>query len=87
MTDIDEARAKVRAHLGSDDFELEEFPEGWRVIWPLPEPRRGAATLVVERATGALLSFASAFPPQRLTRNFSDMRSEARVLDGGERTA
>ena len=81
MIDVDEARAKVRAHLGSDDFELEEFPEGWRVIRPIPEGMIGTPTLAVERASGALLRFASALPPDRVIEDFEEVRSEAYVIE------
>lgn len=83
MTDEADVRAKVRAHLSSDDFELEEFPQGWRVIRSVPRGMMGTPTLVVERATGALLSFASAFPPHRIAERFEQYRPEARVVDDG----
>jgi hypothetical protein len=81
MTDKQEARAKVRAHLGSDDFELEEFPQGWRVIRPIPEGTRGAGTYAVERTSGDLLSFASAVPPDRVSEEFEEVRKYARVVE------
>jgi hypothetical protein len=81
MTDIHEARAKVSAHLKSDDFELEEFPEGWRVIRPLPEGSRGAGTYAVERATGNLLAFSSSVPPGRVSRDFEKVRGSAYVVE------
>lgn len=74
MTDIDEARTKVRAHLGSDDFELEEFPQGWRVIRPIPKGMMGTPTLAVERSSGNLLSFASGVPPSRVSEGFEQVR-------------
>lgn len=80
MTDEAEARARVQAHLGSDDFELREFTEGWRVVRRLPESYRGAATFAVERSTGALLEFASGIPPLRVEEAFEDVRSDARVV-------
>lgn len=82
MIDVDEAHAKVRAHLGSDDVELEEFPEGWRVVRPIPEGIIGTPTLAVERASGALLRFSSGLPPRRITQDFEEVRSEAYVIDG-----
>jgi hypothetical protein len=81
MIDVDEARTKVRAHLGSDDFELEEFPEGWRVIRPIPAGIVGTPTLAVERTSGALLRFGSAFPPNRVTEDFELVRPEAWVIE------
>jgi hypothetical protein len=81
MTDMQEARAKVRAYLGSDDFELVEFPQGWRVTRPLPESSRGAGTYAVERATGNLLAFSSAVPPTRVSENFEEVRGNAYVVD------
>ena len=81
MIDVDEARAKVRTHIGSDDFELEEFPEGWRVIQPIPEGIIGTSTLAVERTSGALLEFSSGLPPRRITQDFEEVRSEAYVIE------
>jgi hypothetical protein len=81
MVDIDEARARVRAHLGSDDFELEEFPEGWRVIRPLPEGVIGSPTYAVERASGDLLEFGSAVRPRRITQDFNAVRQRAFVVE------
>jgi hypothetical protein len=83
MTSEAEAQAKVQAHLGSDDFELSEFPQGWRVIRPLPERMFGTTTLAVERATGDLLSFASGIPPNRVEEAFDDVRPHARVVAQG----
>lgn len=82
MVDSQTARAKVRSHLGSEDFELEEFPEGWRVIRPIPEGMMGTATLAVERVSGDLLSFASAVPPERVSEEFEQVRRLARVVEG-----
>jgi hypothetical protein len=85
MAEIDDARAKVRAYLESDDVELEEFPQGWRVIEPLPDDLMGAGTLVVEQASGHLLAFSSAFPPNRVIENFDQVRPEAHVIEDGSR--
>lgn len=82
MTDEAGAREMIRAFLGSDDFELSEFAEGWRVVRPLPEDFIGASTFVVERSTGTLLEFASAIPPRRVESGFNELRSEARAVDG-----
>ena len=71
----------MSAHLGSDDFELEEFPEGWRVIRPIPEGTRGAGTYAVERATGELLAFSSAVPPERVSEEFELVRENAYVVE------
>jgi hypothetical protein len=81
MIDIDEARAKVSAYLKSDDFELREFPQGWRVIRPIPEGMMGTATLAVERSSGNLLSFASGVPPRRVSEAFEQVRRHARVVE------
>lgn len=82
MNDVD-ASATVSAHLGSDDFELEEFAEGWRVIRPLGEDMMGAATYVVERATGSLREFASSVPPHRIAEHYERLRLKSRVVDEG----
>jgi hypothetical protein len=81
MAEIEEARAPVRTHLGSDDFEPEEFPQGWRVIRPLPEGTRGAGTYAVERATGKLLAFSSSAPPTRVSEAFEQVRESVYVVD------
>ena len=72
----------MRAHLRSDEFELEEFPEGWRVVRPIPEGTIGTSNLAVERASGALLEFSSGLPPRRIIDDFEEVRSEAYVIDG-----
>jgi hypothetical protein len=77
MTEEADARAAVQAFLGSDDFELDEFPEGWQVIQPIPEGYRGATTLAVERSTGTLLEFPSSIPPDRVSEEFAEVRSDA----------
>jgi hypothetical protein len=84
MTDERQARAKVRAYLGSDDFELEEFPEGWRVVRTHPDDTRGAGTFAVERASGDLLAFSSSVPPLRVAQAFEQVRRFAYVVEVDE---
>jgi hypothetical protein len=79
--DTKEARARVQTYLTSDDFELEEFPEGWRVLRPIPEGMMGTPTLVIERDTGFLLRFASGIPPHRLAKRFHELREHAYVVE------
>jgi hypothetical protein len=81
MTDVDEARAKVSAHLRSDGFELEEFPEGWRVIRAIPKDMMGTGTYAVERSTGNLLAFSSSVPPRRVSQDFEQVRDFAYVVE------
>ncbi|MGH9212952.1 MAG: hypothetical protein ACRD2C_20125 [Acidimicrobiales bacterium] len=81
MTDEADARALVQAFLSSDDFELEEIPQGWRVVRPIPRDLTGAATLAVERATGALWEFASSVPPHRLGERFEQFKASGRRID------
>lgn len=81
MTNVDDARAKVRSYLGSDDFELHEFPEGWRVIRPIPEGIIGTSTLAIERASGDLLEFSSGVPPERVSEEFAEVRRRAYVVE------
>lgn len=77
MIDADDARETVRACLGLDAFELEELAEGWLVVVPDDTGRIGAASLVAERATGALLAFPSSVPPSRLFHEFAELRAIA----------
>ena len=80
MAEIDEARAKVSAHLRSDDFELWEFLQGWRVIRPIPKDMMGTPTLAVERSSGNLL-LRVAVPPERVSEEFEQVRRHARVIE------
>lgn len=51
------------------------------MVRPFPEDYRGAAVLVVERASGALLSFPSSVLPRRLAQSFEEVRDFAYVVD------
>jgi hypothetical protein len=75
-----DARAAVRGYLGSDEFELDEFPEGWRVIRPIREGYRGAVTIAVERSSGTLLRFPSSIPPDRVSEEFAAVRADGRAV-------
>ncbi len=81
MTTEAEARAKVQAYLRTDDFELEEFTEGWAVIRPIPRDLVGSATFVVERATGYLLMFPSSVPQGYVAEDFDEVRPLGRVVE------
>lgn len=81
MIDESAARAKVRGQIKRDDFQLIEFPEGWRVVIPRTERRLGATTFAVERSTGALLGFPSSVPPSCVNEEFDELRNEALRYD------
>jgi hypothetical protein len=84
MTDINDACALATAAMKRphDDpgspWDLVEFPEGWLVR----EASKGigAATLVIERASGRVLQFPSAVPPGRIMRDFPKVAGKARVV-------
>jgi hypothetical protein len=81
MTDVTEARAKVRAYLETDDFELVEFPQGWRVVRHFPVRMMGAGTFAVERSSGALLHFPSNVAPGCVDEEFEEFRPKAQRYD------
>lgn len=85
MIDENTAREMAARRLGSDEFELRENDFGWRIARPhLAGRSRGAGTLVVERATGKLLLFASAYSPSVIDARFDELRPNARELTDGD---
>ena len=78
MIDEKTAREVAARYLGSDEFELREFDHGWRIARPhLAGRTRGGGAMVVERATGKLLLFASGIPPRVIHQNFAEIRPRA----------
>jgi hypothetical protein len=57
---------------------LEEFGAGWLVVRNAVSGRRGAASLVVERATGRVMRFPSYIPPTRILEEYDQVAADGR---------
>lgn len=77
MIDHDTAADRAADALSCDDVELVAFDHGWLVRRPTPHGRRGAPTIVVERATGAVLAFPSGVSEGRVTSDYERVRARA----------
>lgn len=72
MIEESQAREIAQAFLGSDEFSLNEFSSGWRVV-----PRtqnQGSTPLVVEREKGEVRQFPSSIPPMRIETRYVYVR-------------
>lgn len=54
-------------------WDLEEFGAGWLIVRNAANGRRGAASLVVERATGRVMRFPSYIPPTRILEEYDQV--------------
>lgn len=84
----DIASRVVRAETddpGTRNWDLVEFDAGWLIQeQAAADPaRRGAATRVVERATGRVMRFPSSVPPGRILREYDSVVPRGRIEQPG----
>lgn len=60
-------------------WELVEFDAGWQIQEKAAAGTRGAATRVIERATGRILSFPSGVPPIRIRNDYESVVSDGHL--------
>lgn len=77
MIDHDTAADLAGRVLSRGDLELTAFQHGWLVQPSGDRGRRGAPTIVVEHATGAVLAFPSGVPRRRVTDDYEQVRVRA----------
>lgn len=63
-------------------WELVAFDDGWLIkerAKPDSEPRRGAASRVIERETGQVVRFPSSVPPGRIVSEYPKVQARGRA--------
>jgi hypothetical protein len=78
-------RAELILEFPADDpeygWELEEFPQGWLVIWYGGQGHPGQFCIVIERETGLVRYFTTFMPTQAIISEYESVRDLGRLDD------
>lgn len=77
LKDAERIAGDIKKRLSDDSdtpWALEEFKEGWLVKERAKEGFMGAASTVIERATGKVMRFPSNVPPGKIVNEYDKIR-------------